>query len=211
MKLRDEKDVREAPSTGRWATNKLAWWKIAISLFLAFNILSIASWTIPIENSLATPWMMKWNRFVRPYFLFVGLFQSWDTFAPSPWPANSYLEATIIYKDGSRKTWPFPRLDQMGLWERFQKERYRKFEENLQQNQFDILLPDVARKIARMNSTPEKPARTVILVQHYSVIGQGADGSYAPGEWQEHVLLGYGVKPEDLETDRPDAESGKPR
>src|SRR5712671_904309 len=68
---------------------------------------------------------------VRPYFLWSGLFQSWDMFSPLPKAANTYIEATIVYKDGSRTTWTFPRMEQLSLTERYFKERYRKYAENL--------------------------------------------------------------------------------
>jgi hypothetical protein len=119
-------------------------------------------------------------------------------FSPLPKSANTYVEANIIYKDGSRTTWTFPRMEQLSLTERSFKERYRKFAEILPLEQNDALLPDVARRIARLNSTPSHPARTVMLVQKWSFIVPRDDGPYVPEPWNQHVLYGYGVKPEDL-------------
>jgi|HubBroStandDraft_1064217.scaffolds.fasta_scaffold263865_1 hypothetical protein len=169
--------------------------RIAINLFLGFHILAIACWCVPLDLPL-----LPWSRqLVRPYFLWTGLFQSWNTFAPTPWPTNSYVEAIIVYKDGSTQTWSFPRMEQLSLTESLFKERYRKFSENLQNDENDALWPDVARRIARLNSSPSKPAKTIILVQNWSFIVPRADGSYRPGPWNQHVLYGYGVKPGDLE------------
>jgi hypothetical protein len=119
-------------------------------------------------------------------------------FAPIPKGANTYIEAVVVYKDGSRKTWPFPRMEQLSLTERYFKERYRKFADNLVRDETDDLLPDAARYVARVNSTPEKPVKTVMLIQNWSFIVPRADGSYVPEPWQQHILLGYGVRPEDL-------------
>lgn len=65
-------------------------------------------------------------------------------------------------------------------------------------NETDALLADAARYIARLNSGPAEPVKTVILVHKWSFIVPRADGSYVPEPWEQHILLGYGVRPEDL-------------
>jgi hypothetical protein len=184
---------------------------LAINLFLAFHIVAITCWSVPLD----LPLFSLCRKLVRPYFLWAGLFQTWDMFSPMPWPSNSYVEAVIIYKDGSRKTWSFPRMEQLSLTQRSFKERYRKFSEVLQIEDNDALWPDVARRIARLNSTPSNPAKTVVLVRKWSLIiprpilpevspdVSGRDVSNhdvptQPEPWDQHVLLGYGVRPEDL-------------
>ncbi len=174
-----------------WQRAKL----IAINLFLGFHIVAITCWSVPLD----IPLFPICRKLVRPYFLWAGLFQSWDMFSPAPWSANSYVEAVVIYKDGSRTTWSFPRMEQLSLTERYFKERYRKFAEVIQHEDNDTLWPDVARRIARLNSTPSKPVKTIILIQWWSPIVPRADGSYQPEPWDRHVLLGYGVRPEDLQ------------
>ena len=168
--------------------------RLGINLFIGFHLFAIACWCVPVE----TPLIPLFRNLVRPYFLWAGLFQSWDMFAPLPKAANTYLEATLIYQDGSRKTWTYPRMDQMSLKEKLFKERYRKFADNLQSDQLDELLPDAARHIARLNSSPQNPVKTVILIQKFSFIAPRPDGVYVPEPWQQHILLGYGVRPEDL-------------
>jgi hypothetical protein len=168
--------------------------RIAVNLFLGFHIFFITCWCLPLD----TPLLRLCSNLVRPYFLWSGLFQSWDTFAPTPPSTNSYVDATIVYTDGHRETWSFPRMEQLSLTERCFKERYRKFSESLQKDENEALWPDVARRIARSNSPPSKPAKTVILVQHWSVIVPRSEGSDQREPWQQHVLYGYGVKPEDL-------------
>jgi len=167
---------------------------VAVNVFLIFHILAIACWCVPIDS----PLIPLCRNLVRPYFLWSGLFQSWDMFAPVPKAANTYVEAVLVYQDGSRTTWTFPRMEHLGLTERYFKERYRKFAENLQREENDDLLPDAARYIARLNSTPTKPVKTVILMQKWSFFAPRPDGSYIPEPWEQHVLLGYGVQPGDL-------------
>ena len=167
---------------------------IAINIFLVFHLLAIACWCVPIDS----PLIPLCRNLVRPYSLWAGLFQSWDMFAPIPKGANTYIEATLVYSDGARKTWTFPRMEQLSLTERCFKERYRKFAESLQRDEVDDLLPDAARYIARSNSSPGNPVTTVVLIQKYSFIVPRPDGVYVPEPWEQHILLGYGVQPQDL-------------
>ena len=168
--------------------------RLLIHLFIASHLVAISFWCVPVDS----PLIPLCRDLVRPYFLWAGLFQSWDMFAPIPKGANTYIEATLRYWDGSQKTWTFPRVEQMSLTEKLFKERYRKFADNLQRDELDELLPDAARRIARLNSSPGHPVRTVILVRRISFIVPRANGIYIPEPWDSHVLLGYGVRPEDL-------------
>lgn len=169
--------------------------RIAINTFLVFHILAITFWCLPIDNALLSLCKQQ----VRPYLLWSGLFQSWDMFSPNPKSANTYVEATVIYQDKSRATWTFPRMEQLSLTDRCFKERYRKYAENLPVETNDALLPDAARHIARLNSTPSHPAKTIILIYRWSFIVPRPDGSYVPEPWDQHILYGYGVRPEDLQ------------
>lgn len=180
----DKRQVLFRQKAKLWATN----------LFIGFHLLAITCWCLPID----TPLLPLCRSIVRPYFLWAELFQSWDMFAPVPKGANTYLEAELRYKDGSRKTWKYPRMEEMSIREKLFRERYRKFADNLERGELDDLLPDAARYIARMNSSPGNPVKTVILIQRYSFIVPHSDGTYVPEPWQSHVLLGYGVRPEDL-------------
>ena len=119
-------------------------------------------------------------------------------FAPVPKGANTYLEAELRYRDGSRRTWKYPRMEEMSSKEKLFKERYRKFADNLERSEVDDLLPDAARYIARLNSNSGSPVKTVILIQRYSFIVPPSDGTYVAEPWQSHILIGYGVRPEDL-------------
>ena len=168
--------------------------RLVTHLFIASHLVAIAFWCIPVDS----PLIPLCRDMVRPYFLWAGLFQSWDMFAPIPKGANTYIEGTLRYRDGSERTWTFPRMEQMSLKEKLCKERYRKFADNLQRDELDELLPDAARHIARLNSSPGHPVRTVILVRRISFIVPRDNGAYGPEPWDSHILLGYGVRPEDL-------------
>ncbi len=168
--------------------------RAAINIFIVFHIVAIACWCLPIDS----PLLPLCRNAVRPYFLWSGLFQSWDMFAPVPKLANTYIEAVVVYQDGSRKIWTLPRMEQLGLRNRYFKERYRKYADNLPRAGNEPLLANAARHIARLNSGPGKPVSTVILIQKWSLIVPRADGSYVPEPWEQNVLIGYGVRPEDV-------------
>ena len=179
-----ERRVLFADKAKRWAIN----------FFIGFHLVAITCWCLPFD----TPPLPLCRSIVRPYFLWAGLFQSWDMFAPNPKRANTYIQAELRYQDGSRKAWTFPRVEEMSLTDKFFKERHRKYADSLQRDELDELWPDAARYIARLNSTPGNPVKSVILIQRYSFMVRRPDGAYVSEPWQSHVLLGYGVRPEDL-------------
>ena len=167
--------------------------RVVINAFVAFHLMSLTCWCVPLVNPLA----MVCRGFIRPYFLWSGLFQSWDAFSPSPKNTNTYVAAIVLYRDGNTKNWQFPRMEQLSLTERYYKERYRKFAENLQEDGNAALWPDAARFIARTNSGPS-PVSRIFLVRYWSSIVLRADGSYVPGAWDAHLFYAYAVSPEDL-------------
>jgi len=167
---------------------------VVINLFLLVHILAISCWALPFNN----PLIFSIRNLVRPYFIWSGLFQSWDMFSPDPKRVNSYLEAIVIYKDGSSILWSFPRMELLGPNERYAKERYRKFEENLQNDQYSGLRPDAARYVARLNNRESSPPKTIMLVVRWSEIIPRTDETYDRGPWNSNIFFTYDVQPEDL-------------
>lgn len=173
--------------------NPLKLRQLAISAFLLFHICAITFWCIPIGS----PLIAAVRNVVRPYLLWAGLFQSWDMFAPGPKSTNTYIEAIIVYKDGHTKNWKFPRMEQLSFSERYRKERYRKFVENLKEENV-VLWPDAARHIAWLNNDPANPPEFVILIRHWSDMAPHLDAPYHPEPWHMQILYEYKVKPADL-------------
>src|ERR1700746_186622 len=167
---------------------------IAINAFLLFHILAISCWALPLNS----PLISSFRKLVRPYFIWSGLFQSWDMFSPEPKRANSYLEAIVIYKDGTSTLWSFPRMELLSANERYAKERYRKFEENLQNDQYSGLWPDAARHIARLNNEKTSPPKTIMLGGRWPEIIPRTDDKYDRGQWNSNIFFTYDVQPEDL-------------
>jgi len=168
--------------------------RFLINAFLLFHIAAISCWCLPIATSLTGPF----KELVRPYLVWSGLFQSWDMFSPSPRNVNSHVEAIVLYKDGNTRNWSFPRMERLSLTERYIKERYRKFAENLQADINAALWPDAAKFIARLNNNRSVPVRMVLLVRYWSAIVPQPDGTYQPAPEDAHVYYAYEVQPGDL-------------
>jgi hypothetical protein len=171
------------------------WKYVAINIFLIFHILAISAWCLPMTN----PFVQVCRFAVRPYFLWTGLFQSWDMFSPQPETTNAYLEAIVLYPDGSTKIWSFPRMDLLSLNERYHKERYRKFIEVLLDGKNSVLWPDVARHVARLPGIRDGDPQKVLLLARWSTIVYQDDGTFTRSPLDENVFFRYDVKPEDLQ------------
>jgi hypothetical protein len=163
-------------------------------VFLIFHLLAIACWCVP---SSALP-LTVCRELVGPYLCWIGLFQTWDMFAPTPKHRNSYLEAMVVYADGSTDYWNFPRMDRLSLGERYVKERYRKFEEVLTDDKYSDLWPDAARCVARQVATGKKRPDMVMLILNWSDLGEDSEGNLTDSPWQSRVFYRYRVEPEEL-------------
>ena len=89
-------------------------------------------------------------------------------------------------------------MELLGPGERYVKERHRKFEENLQNDQYSGLRPDTARYIARLNNQKLSPPKTIMLVVRWSEILPRSDDTYDRGPWNSSIFFTYEVQPEDL-------------
>jgi hypothetical protein len=167
----------------------------AINAFLIFHLIAIPCWCLPFDN----PLVGAVRAVVRPYFLWSGLFQTWDMFSPVPETTNSYMEAIIIYKDGQTQTWSFPRMELLTLTDRYSKERYRKFVEVVLDDKNSALWPDVARYVARLPGIREKSPQNILLLVRWSTMVPQPDGTITRTPLDEHVFYRYKVTPEDLQ------------
>ena len=166
-----------------------------ISAFLLFHLVAITFWCLPLNTAL----IQAFRGAVRPYMAWSGLFQAWDMFAPEPLQMNLYLDAIVKFRDGTTRTWSFPRMEKLPIAERYFKERYRKFAEVVRLDQYSMLWPDCARYIARLNYNPANPPVEVSLVRNWSPIPpETSDGSYSPGPWSHYVFFRFAVQPGDL-------------
>lgn len=112
------------------------------------------------------------NRPVSAYMYATGLWQYWDMFAPNPQRRDVSLEAVAIYSSGSEKTYRFPRQRDFPVFERYFRERTRKYIERGAGRRYQYLWPHMARYAARrLGGSPQ----FVELRRHWSI-------APAPGE-----------------------------
>src|SRR5688500_9758287 len=148
--------------------------KRLIHAYVLFHLAAVGVWACT-----DSPPRTKLERAARGrcafYMYPTVLWQAWNMFAPNPAMANVYLEAEVTFRDGSRTTWKFPRMEQLGYWERYRKERYRKWANERVasggEGPADPTLCDAAARFAaRQVERPDNPAVSVDLVRYRAEI-----------------------------------------
>lgn len=168
------------------------WRRAAINGFIVAHILIISCWAIPLNNS----WRLAVRGFVTPYMRWTGLFQSWDMFSPVPKHVNSYVEAIIHYQDGNTRNWAFPRMAHLNVWERYSRERYRKYVDLLEAT--PALWPDAALFAARHNNDRTVPIKTVLLVRYCAPIALQGEVPTPSDSCDADVIYARPIRPSDL-------------
>ena len=194
--MRQPKPRKAATETWTVSSSRGHLLRTAISLFLAFNLFAILSWCVPLES----PFISACRNATRRYMLFTGLFQKWDMFAPNPSSLNGYVGAQVIFHDGHTALWSFPRMEELGLVDKYFRERYRKYAvDNLRLDTNSVTWPDAARYIARLNNSAINPPVAVNLIRYWSTVPPPTpDGSYDPPPWQQFAFFHYDLVPGDL-------------
>lgn len=170
--------------------------KIIISVFICFYFYAVGLWLMApslIRDGMVQP--------IEPFILYTGLWQSYNIFSPDPRAVNLDLEALITFPDNSTLVWQYPRMERLGLFERAQKERFRKYGyDHLNQDSESILWPDFARYVARRFDKPNHRPVLVKLVRHWCLIPSPKDGIHnlLPPHSNRYTFLTYPVSPSDL-------------
>jgi hypothetical protein len=173
---KDKQQKKKAAPGEAEKSESRAFLRGAISTFILFHLIAITCWAIPTNFWLAA----GVRELVRPYMLWTGLFQSWDTFAPDPLEVNSYVKAVVVTRDRRIHIWAFPRMEELSFGERYRKERYRKFAEVMLQQKNAAIWPDIAKHIARSFNSQTDPPDKVFLIQYQTDITPGADETHDP-------------------------------
>jgi hypothetical protein len=176
------------------------WKRTALNVFIAFHVFALFFWGLP-ESLFRT-------RMIRPfesYYFFAGLWHNWNMFAPMPLIVNFDVRAQVKYRDGSSAEWIAPRMQELPMWERASKERYRKWREKIRTDDFKGIWPETARFVARqMNRRPDNPPVQVKLTRYWINIPkpkfqtdfQPIPASYNPTNSYTYFTLP--IQPEDL-------------
>lgn len=88
-------------------------------------------------------------------------------------------------------------MDQLTYGERYRKERYRKFAENLVNPNDAMLASDAAKHLARMFNSQTDPPDKIILIQFQAPIKPGLKDAQQPAP-QPAIFYEDYVQPEDL-------------
>jgi len=187
------------------AVNWRPWKRVLINAFILWHLYIFVIWGLPgsrFRQAMIQP--------VNKYVLYAGLWHSWDMFSPDPLAVNFHLQAFITFRDGAMAVWNFPQMEKLGLFERMQKERYRKLVERVRQDAYQMVWDDAARHVARLHRNATNPPAEVMLVRNWSPIpkpaknekGEGlADHQPMPEKFeftQSYRFKVYKVQPGDL-------------
>jgi len=155
-----------------------------VKLLVLLHVIAITSWALPnagpaVMNHKAAPRGSEWLLYlndayvkkspVQLYVLSTGVWQSWDMFSPNPADTDIYADAEVTYKDGSTALYPYPRMYVLPVVTKYIKERYRKFFEHA--NTDEYLWPFFAKRVAYLRTQdPNNPPVTVKLHRHWYVV-----------------------------------------
>ena len=135
---------------------------------------------------------------VRFYMNSTGFWQSWGMFSPNPANIDVWIDATVTFQDGTQARSPYPRMKTMPIWEKYFKERYRKFVENTHSVRHKW--PPIAARIAYLSySDPENPPVRVDLFRHWKEILPPPEPP--PDEYSVYLFYKYTVDLEKLRSD----------
>jgi hypothetical protein len=99
--------------------------------------------------------------------------------------------------------WEFPRMERMGVWERYGKERWRKWRERVRQDAYSPIWNDTVQWIARENNFPGNPPKQITLIRYWDQIPPPIKGDFQPMPREfdfkySYRFKFYDVKQEDL-------------
>jgi hypothetical protein len=137
-----------------------------VNLFICWHLFALGIWLMP-NSVLRQTFVEK----VFPYLSFTGLVQSWTMFAPNPGDTDVFVEAHVKHSDGKVDSWTYPRMINMGYFERYRRERFRKLIEHGHLDDAAVVWPSLARYAARVNNKqPGNPPVSVELVRHFRFV-----------------------------------------
>ena len=195
-----EKSKNSSPAT---AASPDTWWQRArkptISFLCAGYLVTTIIWLwpkSPVQQALVSTY--------KPFYNFFGLWQGWNVFGPKLRAINYHTTAIITYADGTTELWEVPRMNKLSYWERFCREKWRKWgDDTMPWPAYGELWPDTARFIARMHNNPANPPKLISLTLHWVDIPKPPDicpREHLPEHTGYYTFFVYPVAPEDLKT-----------
>jgi hypothetical protein len=198
-----------------------------VKAFVAFHIVAITIWAIPnppegymngritwklqkdsfphLAQSLNDGFRLLNKTYLRPslvkyYDMPTGVWQYWDMFAPNPSDIDWYGDAEVIYRDGTKRIYTYPRMYTSGIVQKYFMERFRKFYERAHDDAYSYAWPAFAQRVALLaTSDPKNPAVEVRLRRHWLQIEP--PGKPQPTEYKSAEYFRYPVDDARLQRD----------
>jgi hypothetical protein len=171
-----------------------------VNAFVVFTLIAILFYSQPYAYQPRT----LINDVTGGYMRLLGVWAHWDMFAPHPRSIRVRMDATVTLRDGTKRTWTFPQMEQMSLPERTRKERYRKWaNDNIRLDAQAAVWEPTARYIARQFTDPRNPPVAVQLHRHWANIPPPSEAgdAVAPQPFQSYTF--YETKWVPKGTDKP--------
>jgi hypothetical protein len=132
------------------------------------------------------------------YYLYsTGFWQYWNMFSPNPANVDVYLDALVTYQDGTQVVFEYPVMQKLSVFERYFKERYRKFVENAHPDRYSYKWPAVAQAIAYQSYQGEGNYPMIVtLRRHFKTVMP--PGQFTDPKYEEYAFFSYMVDIEKL-------------
>lgn len=133
----------------------------------------------------------------RYYLYTTGFWQYWNMFSPNPANVDVWLDAVVTYQDGTQMVFEYPSMQKLGLFERYFKERFRKFVENTHGDRFSWKWPAIAQSIAFQSYKGDGNLPVVVTLRRHFKTVMPPDKITDP-EYKEYAFFSYMVDTERL-------------
>jgi hypothetical protein len=148
------------------------WRRLGLNVFITLSVAFLFFWGLP-GTAMIKP--------LIPAVNYLGLWHSWSMFAPTPLKIHFDVRAQVKYQDGTEAEWIAPRMQELSLWERANKERYRKWRERIRLDEYKTVSKETANFIARqMYKNPGNPPVVVKLTRYWVDLPPPVKGDYQP-------------------------------
>lgn len=179
------------PEEPKPTARKVRWW---VKALVIFHVVAITVWATPnpthaydngrawhlrtdglsnFAQSLNDGYRVFNQRVLKTspfkfYLLSTGTWQYWDMFAPNPADTDFYGDAVITYRDGTTKLYTYPRMYKMDLVTKYLKERYRKYYERANSEDYRYTWVQFAQYLALINyKSADNPPVKIVLQRHW--------------------------------------------
>jgi len=148
--------------------------RVAIACLIAFALATLIVFNLPasgVERRL--------ERVAQPLRNGLGFDQAWGVFAPDPPTRVADLRAAIVYDDGTREGWRWPKGDP--LISEYRAYHWEKWAEQARLDDHSDLWLPLARWLARTHDQADRHPVTVELIRFsYDLNPPGAKRSRGP-------------------------------